>query len=231
MKSCEGGQTIVDPATGLHNPAVSDIGNGVCRPDTTGNGSTWVLPSQVHLDPSKRYYISVLPGDAANPFSGGPIGHGMGGARIAAAYTPAAGATTCTGTFAPVTVLVQPSPYQTAKLSVFVFQDDFPLNGEHDAGGGTGPVNTNNEPGLGQFQIHLWDAFGGSGDFTGQMSYDMFNQPLTNSLARTIDPSSGAYALPVSVKPLQRTKYPNPKMKTGVMVTRPEDETGGRMPS
>src|SRR6202045_4949245 len=183
--SCEGGQLVIDPATGLHVPAVCDVGNGVCR--TTGTQFTAVDPSQVALDPSKRYYISVLPGDAANPFEGLPVGHGMGGAPIAAACTPVPPATTCTGTFTPVKVLSQPSPYPTAKLSVFVFEDDFPLNGEHDAGGGTGAVNTNNEPGLGGFQIHLWDAFGGNGDFTGQMSYDMFNQPMTNGLAGTID--------------------------------------------
>jgi len=63
--SCESGQTIVDPNTGQHVNAVCDVGNGVCRPDTTGNGFTAVNPSQVHLDPAKRYYISVLPGDAA----------------------------------------------------------------------------------------------------------------------------------------------------------------------
>ena len=33
---------------------------------------------QVTLDPNKRYYISILPGDAADP------GHGMGGAQIGA---------------------------------------------------------------------------------------------------------------------------------------------------
>ncbi len=26
------------------------------------------MPGSVHLDPSKRYYISVLPGDAGDPF-------------------------------------------------------------------------------------------------------------------------------------------------------------------
>src|SRR2546429_2124835 len=52
--SCESGQTIVDPNTGQHVNAVCDVGNGVCRPDTTGNGFTAVNPSQVHLDPAKR---------------------------------------------------------------------------------------------------------------------------------------------------------------------------------
>jgi hypothetical protein len=189
-KSCEGGQTAVNPATGLHAPVVCDVSNGVCRPDATGNGFTPVLPGQVHLDPTKRYYLSVLPGDAADPFYGaGAVGHGMSGAPI--------GIDPNTGLQAKaVTVLTQPSPYPTGQLSVFVFEDDFPLNGEHDASGGV-DVLAPNEPGLGGFQIHLWDAMGGNGDFTGQMSYDMFNQPLSNSLAGTIDPLTGLDACPI----------------------------------
>jgi Abnormal spindle-like microcephaly-assoc'd, ASPM-SPD-2-Hydin/Bacterial Ig domain len=193
--SCEGGQTVVDPNTGIHNPAVCDVGDGVCRLDNTGNGFTVVMPGQVYLDPTKRYYISVLPGDAANPFgsgyagapdctTAGHCGHGMGGAPITFGQTA-------------VTILSQPSPYPTAKLSIFVFEDDFPLNGEHDGGGGI-DVLSPFEPGLGGFQLHLWDAFGGNGDFTGQMTYDMFNQPLTNSLDGTIDPSTGKNACPIT---------------------------------
>ena len=80
--SCESGQSVQG------TPAVCDVGNGVCR--TTATQETPVLPSQVHLDPTKRYYISVLPGDAANSFenaggcldAGNPCGHGMGGAPI-----------------------------------------------------------------------------------------------------------------------------------------------------
>jgi hypothetical protein len=199
--SCEGGQTV------LGQPSVCDVGNGNCRPDATGNGQTPVLPGQVALDPTKRYYISVLPGDSANPFATGyggapadcantgattnssssptsTCGHGMGGAPITFAQTA-------------VTVLTQPSPYPPAKLSVFVFEDDFPLNGEQDGGGGI-DVLSPNEPGLGGFQIHLWDAMGGNGDFTGQMTYDMFNMPLTNSLDGTIDPATGKNACPIT---------------------------------
>jgi hypothetical protein len=241
--SCDGGQTIIDPATGAHIPAVCDVGNGACRPDTTGYGFTAVDPKQVALDPSKRYYISVLPGDAANPFSGGPVGHGMGGAPIAAACKPVAPATTCTtGTFAPVTVLSQPAPYPTGKYSVMVFEDDFPLNGEIDTGGGVGTVNSANEQGLGGFQIHLWDAMAKFGDFTGQMSYDMFNQPLTNSLAGTIDPISGVDACPISLNsrigtipdPNNPGKFildPTQTGKTGMIVTCPTFEADGVTPS
>src|ERR1700676_26484 len=151
--SCEGGQTL-----GGSN-VVCDVGNGVCRPDT-GNGFAPTLPSSVVLDPSKRYYISILPGDAANPFIGGnasaptnctspynadgslntSCGHGMGGAPIAAACGPQsvskAACINTSSTFPPVTVLTMPTPLKPATLSVFVYEDDYPLNGEHGSGGG-----------------------------------------------------------------------------------------------
>jgi hypothetical protein len=202
--SCESGQMVLDPSTGNHVPAVCDVGNGVCR--TTGSENQPVDPSQVALDPTKRYYISVLPGDAANAFITGnatagcapttlPLpnnttcGHGMGGAAVTFPVT---------GTKPnDVTVLAQPNPYPPGKLSIFVFEDDFPLNGEVDSGGGV-DVLAPLEPGLGGFNVELWDAMGGNNDFTGQMTYDMFNQPLTNSLAGLIDPSNGRNACPIS---------------------------------
>jgi len=201
-QSCEGGQTVYNPATLSHVPAVCDVGDGACRPDpnvigTAGQGFTPIDPSQVALDPTKRYYISVLPGDAANPFyNAAPTGHGMGGAPIGIdPYTHLQQKT--------VTVLSEASPYPAGKLSVFVFEDDFPLNGEHDAGGAgvaTSGADTlaPNEPGLGGFQIHLWDAYAGNGDFTGQITTDMFNQPLGNSLDGTIDPLTGKNACPIT---------------------------------
>ncbi|HUO39086.1 MAG TPA: hypothetical protein VMU34_15190, partial [Mycobacterium sp.] len=118
--SCEAGQTVYDPASGSHLPAVCDIGDGVCRTDASAvAGRLPVLPSHVALDPNKRYYISILPGDAANPFASGyagspcynsstssnqpptsscAIGYGMGGTTIAAGQKA-------------VTVPIQPSPY------------------------------------------------------------------------------------------------------------------------
>jgi hypothetical protein len=279
-QSCEAGQMVYDPVSHAHINAVCDVGNGVCRADTAGTGWARVLPSQVVLDPTKRYYLSVFPGDAANPFYGaGGVGHGMGGTPIPAVACglttgtaptavctwPTTGAT-CTGTVnattgvitpctnftggtAPgmaVTALTQPSPYQTADLSVFVFEDDAPLNGEHDSTGGTGGVNTNLEPGLGQFQIHLWDAMGGNGDFTGQMGFDMFNQPLSNGLAGTTDPISGKDACPISKNPLigvsaaagnapsntnSSNADPTATGITGFIVTCPEYESDGVTPS
>ncbi len=207
--ACESGQTL----QGL--PAVCDVGNGSCR--TGAAQQSPVNPSQVHLDPTKRYYISILPGDAANPFNTGNAqsGHAMGGAPIAAGQTS-------------VTVLTNPTPFQPAKLSVQVFEDDFPLNGEQDAGGGI-DVLASNEPGLGGFNIVLFDDAGGTGDATGQMTYDMFNMPLSNSLAGTIDPATGKDACPISTKVTANATGGNGSQKgiTGMIVTCPRYESDG----
>jgi hypothetical protein len=266
--ACEGGQTMLDtrpactspgvPAgcsttAGQHINAVCDLGNGACRPDTAGNGFTPVMPSSVVLNPAKRYYISVLPGDAANPFpaytgnpgcstttgaqgtgaGANPCGHTMSGAPIPAACNILGGPNACTtsSTFTePVTVLVLPSPLPTGKLTVMVFEDDYPLNGEQDGGGGNATVAPL-EPGLGGFNIVLWDTFGGLGDVTGQDGYDMFNQPLSNSLAGTIDPVSGLDACPVSKTPLSGPAGSGPAPAsgmTGMIVTCPKYEADGQ---
>ncbi|HEX8837266.1 MAG TPA: hypothetical protein VF748_10050 [Candidatus Acidoferrum sp.] len=250
--SCEGGQTVLDtrPActspgvpvgcsatAGTHIPAVCDVGDGACRPDPTGNGYTQVMPSSVHLDPTKRYYISVLPGDAANPFPSdvsAPVcnanatpnatcGHTMSGASIPPACNILVSGCTPTSTaaFAPVTVLSMPTPLPTGKLSLIVFEDDFPLNGEQDAGGGIDVISPN-EPGLGGFNIVLWDTYGGLGDVTGQDTFDAFNQPLSNALAGTIDPSTGLDACPLSS---QATQDPTQTGITGLIVTCPKYES------
>jgi hypothetical protein len=252
--SCEGGQTMLDtrpactspgvPAgcsttSGQHVPAVCDLGNGACRPDPTGGqGLMQVNPSQVVLDPSKRYYISVVPGDAANPFPANQgnlgsckgveaaagdqsCGHTMSGASIAPACNILGGPNACTSASAftqPVNVLSLPTPLPTGKLSVLVFEDDFPLNGEQDGGGGNGGAIAPVEPGLGGFNLVLWDTYGGLGDVTGQNSNDMFNQPLSNGLAGTIDPTTGLDACPVSATPF---------VSTGAVAGGPAGSTGG----
>ncbi|MBZ5657445.1 MAG: hypothetical protein LAO56_19430 [Acidobacteriia bacterium] len=222
--SCESGQSV----GGVK--AVCDVGNGICR--TTGTEQAIHLPSEVHLDPTKRYYITIFPGDAANPFANGfggspactssggvstpnpNCGHGMGGAPIGAGQTA-------------VTILTQPSPYPPSKLSVFVFEDDFPLNGEQDGGGGI-DVLSPNEPGLGGFNVTLFDDAGGTGDATGQMTYDMFNMPLSNSLAGTIDPATGNDACPISNLNVQTVGFDgttSPTGITGTIVTCPKYES------
>jgi hypothetical protein len=251
QQSCEGGQTIFNPATATHDPAVCDVGNGVCRPDATGNGFTPTMPSSAHLDPTKHYYLTIFPGDAGNPFENanlsndcgngavaatnpGACGHGMGGTPLVCSIVPPA--TTCA--FNPVTVLTQPDPYPPSKLSVFVFEDDFPLNGEVDGAGGV-DVIAPQEPGLGGFNITLFDDAGGTGDSTGQMTYDMFNQPLVNSLAGTKDPATGLDACPITKiprigpkldsngSPIPGTLDPTQTGITGTIVTCPKYESDG----
>src|SRR5467141_4063607 len=183
--ACEDGQSV------LGVPSVCDIGNGACRPGAT---KTPLNPSQVVLDPAKHYYISVLPGDAMDP------GHAMGGAQIAPACTPVPPATTCTGTFADITVLVEPENQPPSQVSVVAFEDDHPLNGEHDASGGI-DILAPNEAGLGGFNITIVDLVGMSGDSAGQMTYDEFNQPLSNALAGSIDPVTHQDACPITANP------------------------------
>src|SRR5205823_3293832 len=134
---------------------------------------------------------------------------------------------------------VYPDPYPPSKLSVFVFEDDFPLNGEHDGGGGI-DVIASQESGLGGFNITLFDDAGGTGDATGQMTYDMFNQPLVNSLAGTIDPATGLDACPVTKiprigpqfdangNPIPGTLDPTQAGITGTIVTCPKYESNGQ---
>ena len=234
--SCEKGQTLGGAA------AVCDIGNGVCRTDA--DKKTSVTPGEVYLDPSKRYFISVLPGDGVNTTIGGAggasdgkqfdiakacgafdpsagsawepagpnalCGHAMGGAQISPAQAASAGTL-------PINIRLQQTPLPPSQIAVFVYQDDNPLNGENDAGGGV-DVIAPAEPGLGSFNIVLFDQAGGLGDNTGQPTYDMFGQPLTNALANRIDPITKLNACPLTQRPdgLQ-----------GMIVTCPKYESDG----
>jgi hypothetical protein len=201
-------------------------GYGICVPGLAQLPVS--LPSQANLSALNpdgspaSYYISILPGDSQNSFSyantkdpsvagnctpgvnGNPssqatgiaevsaCGHQMGGSPI-----PAPTVSGPVTTFAPVTVNLEPEPLKTATVTAWVFEDDYPLNGEPDGGGGV-DVLANQEPGLGDFQIEIWDSAGGIGDDTGQMTYDMFNVPLTNALNGTPDPNTGLNACPIS---------------------------------
>jgi hypothetical protein len=181
-ESCESQQTVLGVSS------VCDVGNGACRP---GAQKTATLPGDAVLDPTKRYYISVLPGDMADASPG----HDMGGAELV--FVNGAWHSALAPTTAGVQILVEPEMQIPAKVSAFVFEDDHPLNGEHDGGGGVDTLSPN-EPGLGGFNITILDLAGQSGDAVGQMTYDQFNQPLSNALAGSIDPTTGKDACPIS---------------------------------
>ena len=168
--SCEDGQSVLAGTASARATSATVFAELACRRKTQLN------PSEVYLDPTKHYYISVLPGDAMDP------GHAMGGAQIAPGQTV-------------VNVIVEPQLQPPAKVSAFVFEDDHPLNGEHDASGGV-DILAPNEPGLGGFNITIIDLVGMSGDSAGQLTYDEFGQPLSNALAGTIDPVTNSRCLP-----------------------------------
>ncbi|MFS2215010.1 choice-of-anchor Q domain-containing protein [Telluria sp. Tellsp104] len=98
------------------------------------------------LDPARRYYVSILPDD----------GYAMGGVAIPA------GATTAT-------VYVNKYPLPAAQLSIFVFNDNSPLNGAPDLP---------QEQGLAGFTILLTEAGGTYGASGGQVTQDAFGNPL-----------------------------------------------------
>ena len=235
--SCENGQTLAGVA------AVCDVGSGACRTDAAQRNQ--LLPGDVYRDPNKHYFLSVMPGDGINPSvqgAGGPVtdpitgkvrkfdpaidcpalsdfapgtgkcGHNMGGIQVGPQFDPQHNAV------APaVTISLAETPLPVAKIAVLVYEDDYPLNGENDAGGGVDIVAPN-EAGLGGFQIELLDQAGALGDSTGQITYDMFNMPLTNALAGTKDPMTGLIACPIGS---------NTDNIIGMVVTCPNYESDG----
>jgi hypothetical protein len=245
--SCEAGQTI----QGMPTVCDIGNGICRTDPSASGYATQKVqlTPDQVQLDPNKHYYISVLPGDAVNPTiagAGGPVTGSNGLTRQfdpaldcpTAAYYATDGSGTCGHnmgghqippqfdvnhhSIAPaVTIALAETPLPPAQIAVFVYEDDYPLNGENDAGGGV-DILAPNEAGLGSFQIVLLDQGGQFGDANGQATYDMFNMPLSNSLAGTLDPSTKLNACPITS---------NPDGIVGMIVTCPEYESDGRTKS
>jgi len=191
----------VMPGDGI-NPTLNGAGGPVCA-GTVTNG--------VCSGKMRQFDLSL---DCPNPSDFAPgtgkCGHNMSGAQIPPAFD---------STGAPiqrsVTINMIETPLPPAQISVLVYEDDYPLNGENDAGGGV-DILANNEPGLPDFQIILLDQAGQLADNVGQMTYDMFNQPLSNALAGMIDPMTGNDSCPITS---------NPDNITGMIVTCPEYES------
>jgi hypothetical protein len=285
VQSCQRAQSVYCAAPGFpagctaamlgtHQPAICNL-SGICTVTASlVNYRPPSYPDQAVLNATNpdgspaRYYISILPGDAANSFNTGntqdpsvcgagttptgatvPVcGHTMAGAPIPTPVCTGAGTTSfaCTypattttstgatvnvpgGANAPVTITAQLNPLKTATITVFVFEDDWPLNGEHD---GNGAI----EPGLGGFQVQVWDTAGHTGDLIGQDTYDMFNNPLNNSLNGTVDPLTGLNACPVaptdSGGQVDTNGNPIPnQVATGVIIVCPQYESDGVTPS
>lgn len=157
--------------------------------------------AQVALDPSKHYYVSVLPLDGGQEEGG----HSLSGAQILPGATS-------------VSVIVASHPIPTARLSVLVFEDLTPVNGAWDLG----------EPGYGGYTVTLEDAGGRYGQNGGTASQDVFGNPLRNALdcfGGNEPPAGVILSCPdgsVLVENLPPGKY-------GVTVTPPPDVAGSRI--
>lgn len=101
---------------------------------------------EVPADPSKHYFLSVLPDS----------GYAMGGAPVKPGQSQA-------------TVVLNRLPLPTAQITVFVFEDNQPINNAPDLPG---------ERGLEGFSVLVADAAGRYGHAGGQQLMDAFGNPL-----------------------------------------------------
>ncbi|MBI1912578.1 MAG: hypothetical protein HYS21_11335 [Deltaproteobacteria bacterium] len=102
--------------------------------------------SNIILDPSKHYFVSVLP-DSGYTNGGTPIAPGQANATVA----------------------VNRLPLPTAQIAVLAFEDNQPINNA---------PNVPAERGLEGFSILVFDAGGRYGMAGGQMSQDVYGNPL-----------------------------------------------------
>ncbi len=107
----------------------------------------------------KRYFLSVLPnagadGAPAFQMAGVPIRPNDNGSMPA-----------------NVRVVVNPTPVQTAQVSVLVYHDSNSINNQPDAIG-------TQEYGLCGWDVHLYDAGGTYGASGGRIAFDAFGNPL-----------------------------------------------------
>lgn len=112
----------------------------VAKGHSAGNSADISVPAD------KRYFISVLP-DAGYTNSGAPVAIGQ----------------------ASATVVCSALPLPTAQITIFVFEDNSPINNAPDLP---------EEHGLEGFKVALYEAGGTFGASGGQMMMDIFGNPL-----------------------------------------------------
>lgn len=114
-------------------------------PVVASGDETTLLPA---LDPAKYYYVSVIP-TASGTYS-------IGGASFKGSDTS-------------VAVMLNQLPLPTAQITVFVFEDNFPINNAPDQP---------EEQGLAGFSLILEDAGGRYGMSAGTQMQDAFGNPI-----------------------------------------------------
>lgn len=129
--------------------------------DTAGN----ITQKAVTLDPTKRYFVSILPDQPVDA----PQTFAMAAGELPTRIDLNPTAHTVLDTAGTTTIIVQPQPIPTAQISLFVHEDNQPINNTPDLPG---------ENGLAGFNVRVFDAGGGYGAVGGQMSTDAFGNPL-----------------------------------------------------
>ncbi|MAG32887.1 MAG: hypothetical protein CL908_18575 [Deltaproteobacteria bacterium] len=140
-----------------HAPVATATIDGRGLQGETPGSSQIVENVRGNLNNPRRYYISVLPYE----------GYTMGGAQVLIDER---------GSNEPVTVIVQEHPLKTAQISVFVFEDNQPLNNAPDLP---------EEGGLGgtEWTVVLYESGGLYGVSGGQVLQDAFGNPLGTTYA------------------------------------------------
>jgi len=136
---------------------------------TAASAATVALPTPTT---PKRYFVSVLPDG----------GYQMGGAPVAEG-----------GENGTVTVVVNPTPIPTAQISVFVFEDNQPVNGTPDLP---------QELGLAGFSVTLKEAGGTYGASGGHVTQDAFGNPIGTTYQTD---ANGNYVFDVTGAPMVLT--------------------------
>ncbi|TXH53299.1 MAG: hypothetical protein E6Q93_19590, partial [Burkholderiaceae bacterium] len=153
---------VVPDVTGLNGDPTLSLGfhRSFTRVVQVGHSDTnGAVTFSPPTDTTKRYYVSVMPDNAS--FATSATGYTMNGMPIRAVG----------GSFGDVVVPVNPLPMQTAQISVFVFEDNAPINGAADAPGVQ-------ESPLCGWEVQVFEAGGTYGASGGRVSTDTFGNPL-----------------------------------------------------
>ena len=157
----------MDPANPSTNPdELLSLGFHASYHPVAQNGNSDTGPLNIAA-PAGRYYVSVL------PYSGYSIS-GRGVEVVDGTET--------------VTVTVQQHPIPTAQIALYLFHDNFPVNGAPDL-----PEETNPAPGepghvdWTQFNVLLEEPAGRYGIAGGQVIQDAFGNPLGTTYNQTCD--------------------------------------------
>lgn len=139
----EDGTHASTPGVSEPEPLAINFHTSYMTPVASGDNTT---STGILVDPAKPYYVSVL------PFSG----YTIGGTHVAPGQSS-------------VTVTVNKLPLPTAQITIFVFEDNHPINNAPDLP---------QEQGLGGFSIIVEDAAGRYGQAGGQIMTDAYGNPL-----------------------------------------------------